>query len=322
MPPTPPRPTARRTAAPRGRHRPPDHPLGHAGDAPAPGRAVTAYDDELRALVADMVGDDVRRRRRRAGGVPDRGRPARCSSSTAPTPTGERTVGVVCNPEVDAARGPRPAGSTRTTRAACPSRARYVPLRAARLRHGATGTGLDGAAGDVQRRRAARPLPPARDRPHAAAPSSATGCRRAGARSSRRPTSRPPTTIPPTGRRSRHRRLTGRRSASAGGDVAGHGGGRGDVERVDALAHRDDRAPVGGLLPARRQPVALGAEHEGDPVEPGDGLLDRRPASSARVSATVVKPRAARSGRASYQSGRRVHGVVNTAPMPTLIERR
>ena len=45
-------------------------------------------------------------------------------------------------------------------------------------------------------------------------------------------------------------------------------------------------------------------------------------ASSARVSATVVNPRAVRSGSASYQSGRRVHGVVNTAPMPTLIERR
>ena len=46
-------------------------------------------------------------------------------------------------------------------------------------------------------------------------------------------------------------------------------------------------------------------------TEPGD-----------RVSATVVNPRRDRSGRASYQSGRRVHGVLNTAPMPTLIERR
>ena len=45
-------------------------PVMHRRSAP-----VTAYDDDLRALVADMVGDDVRRRRRRAGRLPDRGRP-------------------------------------------------------------------------------------------------------------------------------------------------------------------------------------------------------------------------------------------------------
>ena len=43
---------------------------------------------------------------------------------------------------------------------------------------------------------------------------------------------------------------------------------------------------------------------------------------SFKVSATVVKPRRERSGSASYQSGSRVHGVENTAPIPTLIERR
>ena len=44
--------------------------------------------------------------------------------------------------------------------------------------------------------------------------------------------------------------------------------------------------------------------------------------SAARVSATVVKPADDSTGSASYQSGNRVQGVVKTAPMPTLIERR
>ena len=45
-------------------------------------------------------------------------------------------------------------------------------------------------------------------------------------------------------------------------------------------------------------------------------------ASSARVSATVVKPDADSVGSASYQSGRRVQGIRNTAPIATLIARR
>jgi len=45
-------------------------------------------------------------------------------------------------------------------------------------------------------------------------------------------------------------------------------------------------------------------------------------ASSARVSATVVKPYDDSVGSASYQSGSLVQGVEKTAPMPTLMERR
>ena len=67
--------------------------------------------------------------------------------------------------------------------------------------------------------------------------------------------------------------------------------------------------------------MTLRAEHEGDPVEPGDGLLDR-PGVRPSVSATVVKPSALNDGSASAQSGSRVHGKVNTAPMATLIDRR
>ena len=39
--------------------------------------------------------------------------------------------------------------------------------------------------------------------------------------------------------------------------------------------HRDDRAAVGRLLPARREPVPLRAQHQRQPVDPGHGLLDR-----------------------------------------------
>ena len=62
--------------------------------------------------------------------------------------------------------------------------------------------------------------------------------------------------------------------SAPGGDVAGHGCGGGDVERVDAAGHRDGRATVRGLLPARRETVPLRAQHQRQPVHAGDGLLD------------------------------------------------
>ena len=66
------------------------------------------------------------------------------------------------------------------------------------------------------------------------------------------------------------------------------------------------------------------------PSEPSTRATFSRPATassigaapSVRVRATVVKPCAATCGRASYQSGRRVHGSAKTAPMATLTERR
>jgi hypothetical protein len=45
-------------------------------------------------------------------------------------------------------------------------------------------------------------------------------------------------------------------------------------------------------------------------------------ASSASVSATVVKPAAETRGTAPYQSSKRANGTVNTAPMATLTARR
>ena len=230
----------------------------------------------------------------------------RCSSSTATTTTGERTVGVVCNPVRHAARGRGP--EARRGRRGLPVAARR--LRAVRPPGLATrrGHGTRRRAGAVQRGRAARALPPARDRPHPR-----HGLRRpaldpAGARSSRRPTTRPPTPIPPTGppspvlgasrptaTQAGLRRSTRRWTASAaGGDVAGDGGGGGDVEGVDARAHRDDGPAVGASAPSA--PTARGprsprtratlstpatASSTGDGVV-GQGQRDRREAARRR----------------------------------------
>ena len=128
--------------APRGRHGPADDPVGHAGDAPPAGR-VTSYDDELRSLVADMVATMYA-----ADGVGL----AACQIGVdlavfvfdCPDASGERTVGVVCNPVLDAARGQGPqARRGRGGLPVVPGRLRR--LRATRLRARVTGTGLDGA---------------------------------------------------------------------------------------------------------------------------------------------------------------------------------
>ena len=134
-------------------------PVMHRPQAP-----VTAYDDELRALVADMVATMYA-----ADGVGL----AACQIGVdlavfvfdCPDESGERTVGVVCNPVLDAARGQGPAARRR--RRGLP----VVPRRVRRVRPpgpapGSTGTGLDGEPVSSRRRRAAGPVPAARDRPH------------------------------------------------------------------------------------------------------------------------------------------------------------
>ena len=91
-------------------------------------------------------------------------------------------------------------------------------------------------------------------------------------------------------------------------DVAGDRGGRGDVERVDVGRHRDDRAPVGGLLPARATGRGPPSRAPGPPGRPRRRPPRRAWRPVASVSATVVKPSALNDGSASYQSGSRVHG--------------
>ena len=81
---------------------------------------------------------------------------------------------------------------------------------------------------------------------------------------------------------------------------------------------------------ARRSADCCQREERPWPSEPRTRATRSRPAtassmgtaSGASVRATVVKPASVSDGRASYQSGSRVHGVVNTAPMPTLMARR
>ena len=156
------RPRAARPA-PRRRHRPPDHPLGHAGDAPP-----AAAGDGVRrrpALAGRRHGrHDVRRRRRRAGGLPDRRGPSRSSSSTAPTTSGERTVGVVCNPELTLPEG-RDRQLDDGDEGCLSFPGAFVECARPDLAT-VTGTGLDGEPVDLLRRRPAGPLPAARDRPH------------------------------------------------------------------------------------------------------------------------------------------------------------
>ena len=94
-----------------------------------------------------------------------------CPDATASGPSG-----VVCNPVVTLPEG-RDRQLDDDDEGCLSLPGALVPLRPPDVRHGATGTGLDGEPVTLHRRRAARPLPPARDRPHAAAPSSATGCR-------------------------------------------------------------------------------------------------------------------------------------------------
>ena len=87
-----------------------------------PQQPVTSYDDELRALVADMVATMYA-----ADGVGL----AACQIGVdlavfvfdCPDESGRTPSGVVCNPVVTLPEG-RTAASTTTTRAACPSRAR------------------------------------------------------------------------------------------------------------------------------------------------------------------------------------------------------
>ena len=124
---------------------------------------VTAYDDDLRTLVADMVATMYA-----ADGVGlaacQIGVDLRVFVFDCPDESGDRTVGVVCNPVVTL-----PEGKDRKLEEAeegclsfpgafidCarPDFAQVDRLRGGRL------------AGDVRGRRTARPLPPARDRPH------------------------------------------------------------------------------------------------------------------------------------------------------------
>ena len=160
---------------------------------------------------------DVRRRRRRPGGLPDRRGP-RDVRLRLPRRDGRRTVGVVCNP------GPTPRGSdrssTRTTRAACRSparsssaRDRTTPWSPAPARRRTRG---------VQRRRHARALPPARDRPHQGHGVRRPAADQAAQEADQRPTTRPPRTSPglagmtPAAPRGPHRPAAGRGGAGPG----------------------------------------------------------------------------------------------------------
>ena len=145
-----------------------------------PQQPVTAYDDELRTLVADMVATMYA-----ADGVGL----AACQIGVdlavfvfdCPDESGERTVGVVCNPVAHAARGPGPPPRRRRRGLpVLPGRLRRVCARPTSPR--VDGTGLDGepvtsrATGCWPAASSTRPTTPS-------APSSATGCRPRRARS-------------------------------------------------------------------------------------------------------------------------------------------
>ena len=70
-----------------------------------PQEPVASYDEALRRARRRHGRDDVRRRRGGPRGLPDRPRTWRCSCSTAPTLTGQRVVGVVCNPVITLPEG-------------------------------------------------------------------------------------------------------------------------------------------------------------------------------------------------------------------------
>ena len=147
---------------PDGGTRPPDHPLGHRGDAPRQ-PPVTAYDDDLRALAADMVATMYA-----ADGVGL----AACQVGVdlamfvfdCPDASGRAHGRRGLQPGRDAARGQGP--PARRGRRGLPLAARRLRAAgAARLRHGRR-LRAGRRAGDVQRRRPAGPAPAARDRPH------------------------------------------------------------------------------------------------------------------------------------------------------------
>ena len=106
--------------------------------------------------------------------------------------------------------------------------------------------------------------------------------------------------------------------------VAGDGRRGGHVERVDSGVHRDLDANVGGVAPALRQPGALGAEQDGQPVVGAQscgyaGQVDRVVGQGQGDDGETGGPQLV---RAPDQSGSRAHGRLNTAPMLTLIARR
>ena len=99
----------------------------------------------------------------------------------------------------------------------------------------------------------------------------------------------------------------------AGGDVAGDRGGGGDVERVDAGGHRDDRAAVGGLLPARREAVALASR--------GPGRPGRAPATASSTGTASARQRQRDRGEARRRE-RRQRVVPVRQPRPRQREHR
>ena len=158
---------------------------------------VTAYDDELRPLVRRHGRDDVRRRRGRAGRLPDRRRPGRLRLRL---PRRRRPAHRRRGLQPRSSRCPRArtASSTRATRAACPIPGAFVECARPdfatvdRHRPGRLAGRRSAATACWPAASSTRPTTPR-------APSSATGCRPGSARSSRRRWRRPPTSTRSTG---------------------------------------------------------------------------------------------------------------------------
>ena len=250
-----------------------------------------------------------------------------------PDEDGDAHRGRGVQPGADPARGPGPPPRRRATRAACRFPGAFVECArpdAARV----DGLGLDGEAGRRSRATACWPAACSTRPTTPTARSSATGSpprpRKKLGKSRTRRRRRLPDDWPASRRltrprtadmsapraRTRARRTETRTSAHQtrtsarknahlrqrwAGDVAGHRGRGGDVEGVDARRHRDDRAPVGRRLPAPREAVALGAEHQREPVDAGHGLLDRH-GVGGQGQRDRREARADRSAGPSYQS--------------------
>ena len=142
--------------------------------------------------------DDVRRGRRRAGGLPGRRGP-RDVRLRLPRRDGDRTVGVVCNPVLTLPEG-RDRQLDESDEGCLSFPGAFVACARPDFAT-VTGTGLDGEPVDVRGRRAARPLPAARDRPHARHRLRRPAADQGRARGSARRWRRPPTTSRSPGRR-------------------------------------------------------------------------------------------------------------------------
>ena len=160
----------------------------------APCAPVTTFDDELRSFVADMVATMYA-----ADGVGLAANQVGHSRAIfvfdCPDDDHVRHTGVVCNPVLTVPEGrdrkldDSEEGCLSLPGAFVPcARATYAIVEA---------SDLDGKPGPLRGQRPARPLPPARDRPHRSAPCSATGSPTGPASAcSRKPTGTPTTTHP------------------------------------------------------------------------------------------------------------------------------